>query len=145
MPLVDITLKPGKSRAYKTALFDGIYAALRETFNVPEDDRFMSISERGYEDFSFSRSYLGMDRSDDFIILRITVSNTRSLSQKQALYRAIADHLGRDPGVRPDDIFINLIEVRLEDWSFGRGLAQYVETPPVLAQPVVREPLGDQG
>lgn len=143
MPLVDITLRPGKSAAYKTALFDGIYAALRETFNVPEDDRFMAVSERGSEDFSFSRSYLGMDRSDDFIILRITVSNTRTLSQKQALYQAIVDHLGRDPGVRADDIFINLIEVKLEDWSFGRGIAQYVETPPLIAQLAVREPLED--
>lgn len=143
MPLVDITLKPGKAAAYKTALFDGIYAALRETFNVPEDDRFMSISERGREDFSFSHSYLGMDRSDDFIILRITVSNTRTVAQKQALYRAIVGHLGRDPGVRPDDIFINLIEVKLEDWSFGRGIAQYVEMPPLLARIAAREPLED--
>lgn len=130
MPLVEITLKPGKPTAYKTALFDGIYAALRETFNVPEDDRFMSISERDDETFSFSRSYLGMSRSDDFMILRITVSNTRTLQQKQALYRAVVDHLSRDPGVRPDDIFINLIEVKLEDWSFGRGIAQYVEALP---------------
>lgn len=143
MPLVDITLKPGKSPAYKTALFDGIYAALRKTFNVPEDDRFMSVSERGADDFSFSRSYLGMDRSDDFIILRITVSNTRTLAQKQALYRAIVDHLGRDPGVRPDDIFINLIEVTLEDWSFGRGIAHYVETPPLRTQLAAHVPLED--
>lgn len=133
MPLVQIALRAGQSPAYKSALFEGIYAALCETFAVPEDDRFMTITEHGDEDLSISRSYAGMDRSPDCVIIRITVSNTRGVAQKQALYRAIVDRLGRDPGVRPDDVFINLVEVKPENWSFGRGVAQYVFAPPAVA------------
>jgi phenylpyruvate tautomerase PptA (4-oxalocrotonate tautomerase family) len=130
MPLVQIALRTGRSETYKSALFEGIYAALRATFAVPEDDRFMTITEHGADDLSISPTYAGMDRSKDCVIIRITVSNTRGVAQKQALYQAIVDQLARDPGVRPDDVFINLVEVKPENWSFGRGIAQYVSAPP---------------
>jgi hypothetical protein len=29
--------------------------------------------------------------------------------------------------VRLGDVFINLVEVKKENWSFGEGVAQYVE------------------
>ena len=41
MPLVRIDLRRGKSAAYKKAIPDGVYQALREIFTAPEDDRFM--------------------------------------------------------------------------------------------------------
>ena len=126
MPLTRISLRRGKSKPYKKALCDQIYAALRETFGVPEDDRFMTISEHGEDDFDYGRSYLGIERSDDLVIIQITVSDTRELVQKQALFKAIADRLAEKPGVRQEDVFINLVEVRKENWSFGLGVAQYV-------------------
>ena len=57
--------------------------------------------------------------------VQLTVSNTRTLEQKKALFAAIAKKLGDNPGIRPQDVFINLVEVVEENWSFGRGLAQY--------------------
>ena len=126
MPLVRIDLRRGKSPAYKKAICDGIYRALRETFNVPEDDRFMAITEHDASTFSVSPTYFGIARSDDAILLQLTVSNTRSREQKQALYRRIVELLQESPGLRPEDVFINLVEVLPENWSFGHGIAQYV-------------------
>ncbi len=60
------------------------------------------------------------------MIIQITVANTRGVTQKKALFAAIAANLQQDPGLKPDDIFINLLEVKREDWSFGGGVAQYV-------------------
>jgi 4-oxalocrotonate tautomerase len=126
MPLTRITVRAGKPAAYRTALVRGIQRALVDTFNVPEDDLFMTVTELDPHNFVFSRRYLGITRSDDFVLIQITVSNTRTQQQKKALYKAIADSLAADPGVRPEDVFVNLVEVRPEDWSFGNGLAQYV-------------------
>jgi 4-oxalocrotonate tautomerase len=92
---------------------------------VPEDDRFMVISEHDADDLSYGASYLGIARSDDLVIIQITVSNTRSIDQKKALFRAIAAKLVENPGLRPQDVFINLLEVANENWSFGNGIAQY--------------------
>ena len=54
------------------------------------------------------------------------MSNTRPRAKKQALYREIVAALGKDPGVKPEDVIINLVEVLPENWSFGNGIAQYV-------------------
>lgn len=126
MPLVQVSLRRGKPAAYHQAIFDGIYRAMRETFNVPEDDRFMAITEHDASTFSVSPTYFGIARSEDAILLQLTVSNTRTREQKQALYRRIVEVLQESPGVRPEDVFINLVEVLPENWSFGHGIAQYV-------------------
>lgn len=127
MPLTRIALRAGKSPEYRQALVDGIQRALVETFNVPEDDQFVLLSEHGPDAIVYNRRYLGIDRGDDFVVIQLTVSNTRSTAQKQALFRRIAELLHERPGLRTEDIFINLIEVLPENWSFGNGQAQYVE------------------
>ena len=127
MPLSRVFLRKGKSAAHKQAILDGIYLALRETFDVPENDRFMVISEQDAEDFSYDPTYLGIVRTDDLIIIQLTVSNTRPRKQKQALYKRIVERLTDKPGLRPEDVFINLVEVLPENWSFGNGVAQYVK------------------
>jgi 4-oxalocrotonate tautomerase len=125
MPLTRIALRRGKPPEYRKAVTDSVYAAMRETFNVPEDDRFMLVSEHEETDFSYGRHYLGIERDDDLVIIQLTVSNTRTVEQKKALFHRIAELLGQNPGVRPQNVFISLVEVAKENWSFGHGEAQY--------------------
>jgi 4-oxalocrotonate tautomerase len=127
MPLIRISLRRGKPAAYRKAIADGVYQALRETFTVPDGDFFAAIDEHDAGSLLYDPHYFGMERSNDLVIIQVTVSNTRTTEQKQALYRRIAERLGKDPGIRADDIFINLVEVATANWSFGRGVAQYVE------------------
>src|SRR5271165_2052768 len=119
MPLTQIALREGTSEAYRQAIFEGVYQAMRETFDVPEDDQFMTISEYGAANFRFNARYLGIERSDRLVIIQITANNTRTVEKKKSLYREIAARLGENPGIRPEDIFINLVEVAKENWSFG--------------------------
>jgi 4-oxalocrotonate tautomerase len=125
MPLVRVSLRQGKSDEYKKAIGDGVYQALRETFTVPEEDRFVAVSEHSESEFQFSKTYMGIARTDDLIILQITVSNTRTIEQKKALFARIVELLSQKPGLRKEDVFINLLEVAKENWSFGNGVAQY--------------------
>ena len=125
MPLARISLRKGKPDAYRKAIRDGLYRALRETFDVPDEDRFFIISQHDPEDLDYSRNYLDIERSDDFVVIQLTVNNTRGTEQKKALYRRIVELLGKDPGIRPQDVFVNLVEGVKENWSFGNGVAQY--------------------
>ncbi|WP_448204949.1 tautomerase family protein [Azospirillum sp. sgz302134] len=125
MPLVHISLRAGKSEAYRQAIFDGVARAMHETFNVPEDDQFMTITEHDAANFRYSASYLGVDRSEDVVYIQITANNTRTVDQKKALFRRTMELLGDNPGVRPQDVFVNIVEVVKENWSLGNGLAQY--------------------
>jgi len=125
MPLTRISLKHGTSVEYREAIMSGIYEAMRETFNVPENDRFMTVHQHGDGEFDFGADYLGIHRSDQLVIIQITANNTRTLDQKRALYKAIVERLADKPGIRPEDVFISLVEVAKENWSFGFGEAQY--------------------
>ena len=125
MPLVRISLRSGKSADYKQAIGDGVYRAMLEAFDVPKEDRFIVISEHAASEFQFSRTYLDIARSDDLVIIQITANNTRNVEQKKALFARIAELLSLAPGLRKEDIFINLVEVAKENWSFGNGIAQY--------------------
>ncbi|MBO1112215.1 tautomerase family protein [Bordetella petrii] len=125
MPFVHISLRAGKPPAYRQAICDGVYEAMRETFNVPEDDQFMTVSGHEAADFRYGASYLNVARSDDLVFIQITANATRSVEQKKALYQCIAQRLGESPGVRAEDVFVNIVEVAPENWSIGHGLAQY--------------------
>jgi 4-oxalocrotonate tautomerase len=127
MPLSRISLRKGKSPAYRKAILDGVYLAMRETFNVPEEDRFMTITQHEADNFDYSASYLGIARSDDLVIIQITANNTRTTEQKKALFARIVERLVENPGLRPEDVLINLVEALPENWSFGHGLAQYAK------------------
>ncbi len=126
MPLVRIDLRRGKPAAYKKAICDSVYRALTETFNVPKDDRFMIVNEHEAENFVHAENYLGIAYSNDLVIIQITVSDTRTVAQKQGFFAKAAVLLGESPGPRKEDVFINLVECKKENWSFGNGIAQYV-------------------
>ncbi|MGO4703421.1 tautomerase family protein [Dyella sp. 2RAB6] len=126
MPLVRIALRRGKSAAYISALRNGIYRAMRESFDVPENDRFILVSQHEAEEFDVDAHYLGIERNDDLVIVQIACNNTRTTEKKQAFYKRMAEVLAEEPGLRPENLFINLLETAKENWSFGNGIAQYV-------------------
>jgi 4-oxalocrotonate tautomerase len=126
MPLTRVSLRRGNPAAYRKAILDGAYRAMRETFDVPEEDRFMTISERDAQDFVYSGSCLGIARSDDLVIIQLTASDTRTVEQKKALYRRIVERMAETPGLQPEDVFISPVEVSPANWSLGLGAARHV-------------------
>jgi 4-oxalocrotonate tautomerase len=127
MPFTRVSLLKGKSSEYKQAVLNNVYSAMRETFNVPEDDLFMVIHEHEPDGFIYSKNYLNIERTDDFVIIQITANDSRTVEQKKALYARIAERLSQEPGIRQEDVFINLVESKKENWSFGNGIAQYAD------------------
>ena len=124
MPLAHISLRAGKSDAYRQAVFDSLYRALRETLDVPEGDQFMTITEHDAANFRYGDAF-GIARSDDLVYVEITVFDTRTAEQKKALFRRLAELLGENPGIRPQDVFVTLADAPKENWSVGDGLAQF--------------------
>ena len=126
MPLVRIDLIQGKSPEYRAQVGEVIYQAMVESINVPINDRFQVITEHAKSDIPFDPDYLGIHRSDDCIFIQITLSAGRTVEMKQRLYKAIVEGLNQKLHFRKEDVFINLVEVAKENWSFGNGEAQYV-------------------
>jgi phenylpyruvate tautomerase PptA (4-oxalocrotonate tautomerase family) len=127
MPFVRIDLIDGKPAGYRAEIGAVIYEAMLETLGVPVNDRFQVITEHPRENFIFDPGYLGIARTEDCVFIQVTLNAGRTLDVKRAFYHAIAEGLHERLGIPREDVFINLIEVPKENWSFGNGEAQYAQ------------------
>jgi 4-oxalocrotonate tautomerase len=125
MPLVRIDLQKGKDSSYRQTAGRIVYEAMVAHTGVPQNDRFQVIAEHSADNFIYDPDYLGIHRTSDLIMVQIFFNEGRSVAQKQALYKAIAQGLSEQLGVRLEDVLITLVDVKKENWSFGNGIAQY--------------------
>jgi phenylpyruvate tautomerase PptA (4-oxalocrotonate tautomerase family) len=125
MPFARIDLIEGKSSDYRRTVSEVVYDAMIRTLNVPQDDRFQVITEHPAENFVCDPNYLSVSRTAECIFIQVTLNEGRAVEMKRAFYKAIADGLHERLGLRREDVLINLVEVKKENWSFGNGEAQY--------------------
>jgi phenylpyruvate tautomerase PptA (4-oxalocrotonate tautomerase family) len=125
MPLVRIDMLKRTDPNFAGRVGELVYEAMRSAINVPEHDHFQVLREHDTGHFIFDRTYLSIARTEALIMIQITLNEGRTIEQKKALYRAIADSLNTRLGVPRGDVLVNLVEVRKENWSFGDGVAQY--------------------
>ncbi|MFZ0383880.1 MAG: tautomerase family protein [Solirubrobacteraceae bacterium] len=129
MPLVEIDLLEGRSEAELDAISDAVHEAMVAVLDVPERDRFQIITERRPGHLRFDPNYLDIDRDEQFLLIRITLSAGRKTDAKQAFYRHVAELLAERIGMRGENLAVIMLENEREDWSFGHGRASYLELP----------------
>jgi phenylpyruvate tautomerase PptA (4-oxalocrotonate tautomerase family) len=127
MPFIRISLLRGKSPQYIRAISDGVHRALIDAYNAPADDRFHVVHQHERDEFIYDADYLGVHRTDDLVFIHIVAGNWRDTRTKQALYKAIADRLSENPGLRREDVMVILSPNQRDEWSFGNGVASYVK------------------
>lgn len=127
MPLVRISLMNGKPAIFGKKVGEIVYGAMVETINVPARDHFQVITQHEKDSLIYDPSYLDIPRTDGVIFIQITLNEGRGVELKKAFYRTVAERLHRELGVRMEDVFINLVEAKKENWSFGNGIAQYAQ------------------
>jgi phenylpyruvate tautomerase PptA (4-oxalocrotonate tautomerase family) len=124
MPLVRIDVRKRPDAGFAQRVGKVVYESLKSTMNVPDQDNFQVLSESDDQHLVYDPSYLGIARTDEVVFIQITLNEGRTLEQKKALYRSLADGLEKLE-VRRQDVLVNLVEVKKENWSFGNGIAQY--------------------
>ena len=125
MPLVRIDISRELPESLGPAIGNVIYEAMMAIINVPKDDKFQIISRHADGELNVAPSYLGIEYSAGIVLIQITLNQGRSVELKKAFYRKVADDLHTKLGIRKQDVFINLVEVVKENWSFGNGEMQY--------------------
>ena len=121
MPFARIDLVRGKPAEYRATLADVVYRGIVDVLKAPDGDRFIVVGEHSSENLIYDAKFLGFDRSPDFVLIQVTSTVGNEPTSKFAFYRFIADELKAKLNIRPDDIMINLVFVKREDWSFGAG------------------------
>jgi 4-oxalocrotonate tautomerase len=128
MPLVQIFLREGTTPEYRKALGDGVHRALVEAIAIPPDDHFQVITEHAANNLIYDPQYLGVKRSDRIVMVQITMSFGRKPQQKRKLFKRMAEILAESPGLPPQDLMAVVLETAWENWSFGNGEAQYMDS-----------------
>jgi 4-oxalocrotonate tautomerase len=126
MPLVRVELPAGKPADYRAAVGEAIQQAMHAALKVPLEERFHIFTEHAPADLVIGPTYLGIDRSADATVIQVTLNEGRDADMKSRFYRTLADGLRERVGLRPEDLVVNLVEVKRENWSFGNGKAQLV-------------------
>ena len=125
MPLVRIDLNKSYTQDISKKIGEIVYAAMEQEINVPKDDKFQIITRHDASEINIPDSYLGIKYTSGIIIIQITLNGGRSVELKKKLYKKIAEELHSKLHIRKEDVFIGLVEVNKENWSFGNGEAQY--------------------
>ena len=121
MPFARIDLAQGKSAEFRATVVDVVYNGLVEVLKAPAGDRFMVVSEHAPDNFIWDPNFLDIRRTPDVIFIQVTSTVGNTKGQKVAFFRKLADDLHSRLNVRKEDVFISLVFVDREDWSFGNG------------------------
>lgn len=116
MPLVKIETRKAWDTSQKKAIIEAVHASMREALLIPENDRTIRFQKYAAEDFE-----VPPDKSENYILVEITLFSGRSLQAKRALYQGIVTGLGR-LGIVAGDVFIMLHEVPLDNWGIRGGI-----------------------
>ena len=125
MPLVRISLRQGKPAGFGKRIGAVVYQTMVETINVPVRDNFQIISEHDAYGLIYDPEYQNILRTDEVVFIQITLNEGRTVEMKKTFYKTLAERLNQELGLRMEDLLINLVEVKKENWSFGNGDAQY--------------------
>ena len=117
----------GKPEGFGRRIGEVVYRTMVETINVPAKDNFQIISEHDSNTLIYDPSYLDIPRTDGIVIIQITLNEGRTVELKKAFYQTLAQRLNGELGIRMEDVFVSLVEVKKENWSFGNGVAQYAQ------------------
>jgi 4-oxalocrotonate tautomerase len=126
MPLVRIDLARTSTPELRKAVSEAVYNAMLEVANVPLHDKFQIVTLHDPDELVYpAEGYLGVNYTPNIIFIQVIWVAGRAMDVKKAFYKKIADDLHAKAGVRKEDVFISLIDVAREDWSFGNGEMQY--------------------
>lgn len=126
MPLVRVSYMKDKPEGFGKRIGEVVYRTMVDTIHVPAKDNFQIITEHDSSTLIYDPSYLDIPRTDGIVIVQITLNEGRTVEAKKAFFKTLAERLNAE-GIRMEDVFVNLVEVKKENWSFGNGVAQYAQ------------------
>lgn len=125
MPLIKFDLIEGRSPQQLQTLLDATHEAMVKAFDVPQRDRYQIVSQHPANEMIIEDTGLGFTRSQDVVVITVT-SRPRTAEQKQKFYQEIVKALQDKCQIDPQDVMISIVTNSDEDWSFGKGEAQFL-------------------
>lgn len=132
MPVFNAHIPAGRFTSEdKRAIANALNQSLVQGLGIPEGDRFIMLSEHGPDELFLHPTFMEMDRdAANAMIITVLIGSHRPVDDKRKLVATINSLVVKAVGISPDDIFITLIPVPNENFSFGRGELQLADDSP---------------
>ena len=116
MPFIHVAMRKGTSSEYRRAIANSIHEGMLQSMKgLPKDDFFQLTHELDDDNFNFDPNYWNKFRSDKMIFIQF-FWNARAAVVKNIIFETIADKLVATPGLRREDIIMNITECAPENW-----------------------------
>lgn len=92
---------------------DAIHRALVDALAYPAQKRFQRFIGLDAQDFIYPD-----DRSDDYIIIEVSMFGGRSVAAKKRFIQLIFEYLSKECQISPQDVEITIFETPKEIWGF---------------------------
>ena len=90
----------------------GIHKAIMSALQYPEEKKFHRFISLDHDEFIYPT-----DRSDDYIIIEISMFEGRSIQAKKSLIRELYSNILTQVGICAQDIEITIFETPKENWG----------------------------
>jgi phenylpyruvate tautomerase PptA (4-oxalocrotonate tautomerase family) len=125
MPIAKIHVLEGQyDEARLGRVSNAVQNGLISALGIPPEDFFQIFHVLPRNQYLHTPSFLGLNYSDDLIVLEITFISGRPSEKRLGLLKELNDAVVAAAGISPDDLMIAFYEVPGDNISFGRGLAQ---------------------
>lgn len=125
MPLVIFDVIEGRSDAELQKLLDAAHRAVLSAFEVPTRDRYQIVHENKANHMVIEDTGLNLTRTRDLVVVRV-ITSPRAEEQKQRFYAELCRELKESCGIEGNDLMVSITTNSKGDWSFGKGVAQYL-------------------
>jgi phenylpyruvate tautomerase PptA (4-oxalocrotonate tautomerase family) len=98
-----------------------VNCVMAEVFSIPMSENYVVAQAHTRQDLLHNPENVSPERLASIVFIQITLNSGRSAELKAVFYEALTAALGNALSVPPADVFINLVEVAKENWSFGRS------------------------
>lgn len=121
MAIVRIDFSSKHPDGFAQAVASVVDTAMQEMLGVPAKENFVIC--QAHDAGTFLHANLAAERLADIVFVQITLNQGRSPELKSRFFASVTDSICAATAVRPEDVFINLVEVARENWSFGQRTA----------------------
>lgn len=119
MAIVRIDYCRPLDKTQRQALVTGINTTMQTLLGVPAGENYVISQRHEVDAILHAPDDCPRKRRADVVFVQITLNQGRTPELKQQFFYALNANLAESTPFRPENIFINLVEVARENWSFG--------------------------
>lgn len=119
MAIVRIDFSRNQLAGFAQAIALAVNAVMQEILSVPAKENFIVCQGHDAGMLLHDPDNMTAEHVAGLVFIQITLNQGRTPELKSAFFAALTQAICGATALRPQDVYINLVEVARENWSFG--------------------------